>query len=144
MPGDGPSSLRSRDTHRRIGYSRVAAVVSDFYDRVQRHPRLSQPFAAVRDWPAHKAKLTHFWWVALGGRRYADYRYNIGRTHWRVEVDDSLVEAWLALLRATLADHLPPPLAVQWYRRARRMAVAIRAAPDFYGRNAGTGGRRRR
>ncbi|MEJ2344490.1 MAG: group III truncated hemoglobin [Gammaproteobacteria bacterium] len=137
MPGEKPSTLRARSTHARIGHHRVAVVVADFYDRVQRHPQLSQPFATVRDWAAHTAKLTHFWWVALGGRPYQGYRYDIGLTHWRVGVDDSLVEAWLAVLRATLADHLPPPLAVEWHRRARRMAVAVRAAPDFYRRYAG-------
>jgi len=145
MPSDRHrNDVRTRITNERVGHKRLAAVVDDFYDRVQRHRLLSQPFSRVQDWPAHKAKLTHFWWVALGGQRYADYRYDIGRTHWRVGVDDTLVEAWLTVLRETLADHLPPPLAVEWYRRARRMAVAVRAAPDFYRRNPATRSRRRR
>ena len=55
------------DIANQIGLNKVHAVVDDFYDRVQQHPRLAAPFAIVANWPEHKAHLTHSWWVTSEG-----------------------------------------------------------------------------
>lgn len=127
-------NLRARDTHERIGLGRIAAVVDDFYERVRSHPTLAVPFAPVGDWPDHKARLTHFWWIGLGGRAYADYRYDIGRKHAPVGVTPALIDDWLTLFRATLDDHLPRALADAWFIRAQRMGDSLRLLTEFYAR----------
>lgn len=121
-----------RSTHSDIGLSRMRRVVDDFYDRVQRHPTLAEPFGAVADWPTHKARLTHFWWLSLGGDAYAPYAYRVGAKHADVGVTSALVDDWLVLFRTTLDDHLPPPLAQAWFQRARRMGDSIRLLSTFY------------
>lgn len=122
---------RLRDTNQAIGLNTIAAVVDDFYDRIQRHPTLAEPFTRVDDWPEHKERLTHFWWVSLGGNRYRDYQYRVGPIHMSVGVTDALVDDWLALLRATLDDHLEPELADAWYSRAQHMGRSIRMLGSF-------------
>ena len=64
-----------------LGRERVAAVVSDFYDRVRAHPTLARPFAVVHDWPEHKAHIGHFWWVTLGGKPYRSRPYHVAQKH---------------------------------------------------------------
>ncbi|MGA7802153.1 MAG: group III truncated hemoglobin [Gammaproteobacteria bacterium] len=136
MPSQDGAAFR-RQTHERIGHDRVAAVVDDFYERVQAHPALAVPFLMVNDWALHKARLTHFWWVALGGRRYRPDRYDVAGKHLAVGVNDALVDDWLALFDATLRDHLPPELAHAWLERARLMGVSVRQTTAFYARKAG-------
>lgn len=119
-------NLRERNTHEAIGRDTVAAVVDDFYDRVQRHPTLAEPFLRVSDWPEHKARLTHFWWISLGGDAYRDDEYRVGPAHIGMGVPPELVDDWLALFRATLDAHLPPELADPWFDRARNMGRSIR------------------
>src|SRR5688572_7073319 len=70
-----------KDIAEHLGLETVSAVVSDFYDRIQEHPRLAEPFGRVTDWPEHKAHLTHFWWVTLGGQRYRDKPYRVAEKH---------------------------------------------------------------
>lgn len=128
---------RPRQTHARIGRDGIAAVVDDFYDRVQMHPNLAIPFLMVSDWTLHKARLTHFWWMALGGERYRADRYDVAGKHLAVGVSDELVDDWLELFRTTLHEHLPGDLAEAWFHRARLMGVSVRQSADFYRRKAG-------
>lgn len=135
--GPHPSSAR-RTTHNDIGLARIRRVVDDFYDRIQRHPRLSEPFRVVEDWASHKARLTHFWWLSLGGEAYASYEYRVGAKHATVGINDELVDAWLALFRTTLDDHLPEALADAWFQRAARMGDSLRMLGAFYAKRAAT------
>ena len=127
---------RPRTTHRLIGHEMVAAVVDDFYDRIQRHPRLAGPFGIVDDWEDHKARLAHFWWVSLGGAPYADYQYRVGAKHLAVGITTELVDDWLELFHTTLHDNLPPGPAALWFERAQRMGRSLRMLNEFYGSKA--------
>lgn len=118
--------MRERSTHEAIGLDTVAAVVDDFYSRVQAHPTLAEPFRRVEDWPEHKRRLTHFWWISLGGERYRDDQYRVAPLHVPLGITDELVDDWLALFETTLHDHLPPELAEAWMTRARNMGRSIR------------------
>jgi len=67
----------------RIGRDGIAAVVDVFYTRIQGHPSLAGPFGIVEDWPHHKEKLTHFWWVLLGGDPYMEVDYSVPMKHFQ-------------------------------------------------------------
>ena len=82
-----------KDIANEIGLDKVQAVVSDFYDRVRMHPRLAAPFASVEDWPEHKAHLTHFWWVTLGGKRYREKPYRVAEKHALAGFTPALLQA---------------------------------------------------
>lgn len=109
-----------------IGHEHVAAVVDLFYDRIQAHAQLQVPFARVHDWPAHKALLTHFWWVTLGGPRYLTHSYEVARRHEEAGFTPELLSDWLALFRATVQELLPDELAAGWIERAERIGRSLR------------------
>lgn len=111
-----------------IGQERVAAVVDDFYNRIQQHASLAAPFARVHDWTEHKAILTHFWWVTLGGKRYLNYSYAVAHKHEQAGFTPALLVDWLALFRSVIHDHIPEPeLAAGWIERAERIGESLTA-----------------
>ncbi len=130
-PLPNPANARTRDTHRQIGMERIRAVVDDFYNEVQTHPALAETFAVVDDWPEHKAKIAHFWWVSLGGERYRDDEYRVGPVHARNKVREEQVDEWLKLFRTVLEKHLEPELVEAWYARANNMGRSIRMIARF-------------
>jgi hemoglobin len=108
-----------------IGIERVQRVVDDFYDAVQRHPKLREPFGIVDDWSEHKAHLTHFWWVSLGGKPYRSKPYQVAVKHMEAGFTPELLRDWLALFRETLDRQLPKDLADQWYARATNIGRSL-------------------
>lgn len=119
------SAPRLRTTAAEIGLDTVRDVVDDFYNRVQRHPALSVPFSIVDDWNEHKAHLTHFWWVALGGAPYRDKPYNVAMKHMEAGFTPELLIDWLTLFHQTLSDHLAPEQAMQWFARAQNIGRSL-------------------
>lgn len=122
---------RERKTVEAIGHDAIERVVDDFYNRIQQHPTLAAPFRQVEDWPEHKARLTHFWWISLGGKRYRDDQYRVAPVHMSLGITHELVDDWLALFEATLHDHLSDELAEAWLDRARNMGRSIRLLADW-------------
>jgi Truncated hemoglobins len=123
---------RQRDLYAAIGSVKIAAIVDDFYGRVQQHPTLSKPFSIVKDWDEHKRHLAHFWWISLGGPTYRPDKYRVADKHVPLGITAELVDDWLALFQATLRDHLPDELVEPWLVRARSMGESIRLMADFY------------
>lgn len=122
-----------KDVAQVIGLAEVQAVVDDFYDRIQHHPTLAGPFAVVTDWQEHKAHLTHFWWVTLGGKPYRERPYNIAEKHEASGFTTPLLKDWLALFERTLDDHLPPEMAQLWLRRAVRIGASLQLMHEHIG-----------
>lgn len=114
-----------RDIAEAVGHDRVAAVVDRFYDRIQQHPSLAQPFLRVQDWPEHKALLTHFWWATLGGQRYLQHNYEVPRKHAEAGFTPELLTEWLALFAEVVEAELPPELAEGWLARARNIGQSL-------------------
>jgi hemoglobin len=120
-----------RDIANEIGHEKVNQVVSDFYDRVQGHPTLAEPFAIVTDWPEHKEHLTHFWWVALGGSRYREKPYRVAEKHALAGFTPALLRDWLALFRKTLHAHLAPDHSAEWFARAENIGRSLVLMHEF-------------
>jgi hemoglobin len=114
-----------QDIADQIGQARVAAVVDAFYSQVQHHSTLAAPFAVVDNWPGHKAILTHFWWVSLGGKRYSQYPYAVARKHIEAGFTTALLADWLALFAEVISAELPPDLAAGWLERARKIGESL-------------------
>lgn len=112
--------------------AQIAAVVDAFYDRVQADPSLSVPFAVVKDWPKHKAIISHFWWMTLGGERYMDYAYNVAPKHREVGFTPDLLDAnWLPLFEQTMRELLPTELADIWMAQAKRIGGSLKLHFEF-------------
>jgi len=120
-----------QDIAHRIGLEKIEAVIGDFYDRVQRHETLSVPFGIVHDWAGHKAHLSHFWWVNLGGRAYREQPYRVAERHATAGFTPELLVDWLELFHDTLTTHLSPDLAEHWYARAARIGRSLELMHEF-------------
>lgn len=114
-----------------IGRDRIAYVVDVFYDRIRQHPCLAEPFEIVEDWPAHKAKMAHFWWVSLGGRAYSSYRYEVVPKHAAIGVKPAWVDDWLDLFETTIRESVSGEAAELWVFRARRMGDSLRLVDEY-------------
>jgi hemoglobin len=114
-----------------IGLDTMSKVISDFYDAVQLHPKLREPFGIVEDWTEHKAHITHFWWTTLGGKPYRDRPYQVAVKHAEAGFTPELLVDWLALFRETLDRHLPKELADQWYARAAHIGRSLVLMHEF-------------
>ena len=104
----------------------IRAVVDDFYNRIQQHPTLSEPFSVVGDWDLHKERLIHYWWTVMGGQHYRDFSYALGDKHEPVGISNALVDDWLALFHQTMLDHIAPELAERWMRLASGIGESLR------------------
>lgn len=109
----------------RIGLAAIREVVDRFYERIQCDPVLASRFATVADWDTHKARLTHFWWVALGGPAYAPYRYRVVEKHRDIGVTRVEIERWLEIFSECVQTQLPESLATCWLHRARAMGASL-------------------
>ncbi|AEK57966.1 MULTISPECIES: group III truncated hemoglobin [Acidithiobacillus] len=110
----------------KIGLPTIRAVVDDFYERIQHHPTLAEPFSVVADWDLHKERLTHYWWTVMGGLPYRDFRYALGDKHAPLGLSNALVDDWLALFQETMTDHLEPDLARRWQGMAQGIGESLR------------------
>lgn len=123
---DGQRATRTlRPEAKYIGLAAIRDVVSAFYTQARRDPVLGPRFATVRDWVDHEARLTHFWWVALGGRAYAAYRYRVVERHRTAGVTEDDLQRWFTLFGTCVRQRLPGPYAELWLRRARAMGRVL-------------------
>ena len=110
---------------------RIAALVEDFYGRVQGDDLLGPVFAAhVQSWDVHLARMTTFWGSIM--RAETGYQSSEKGTplqiHARLaEIDPRHFARWLSLFDTTTSDHFPEWAAQNIMRRARRMAVTLSA-----------------
>lgn len=122
-----PSRSRAyRQLHVTLGKEGIQAVVNSFYDLIKEHPSLGGYFSEVKDWDELKARISHFWWIDLGGERYREDIYNPHAVHRHLKIPPILIDDWLLLFSSNLYQHLPKELADTWLARATKMAEWIR------------------
>jgi hemoglobin len=98
----------------------VAALVRDFYNRVDRDPLLRPMFrAVVPDWDEHLQIVTDFWSAALLGT--ARYNGCVMGAHGRLRMSPDHFERWMTLFRNAVAVTLPAAAA----ERALAIAEAM-------------------
>ncbi|MEJ2479851.1 MAG: group III truncated hemoglobin [Acidihalobacter sp.] len=108
-----------------IGMGNIRRVVDEFYERVREDPVLGPRFEGVADWSEHKARIAHFWWLALGGAAYESFRYRVVQTHRIIDVQGVEIEHWLRIFADCVRSSLSGPLAEAWLHRARAMGRSL-------------------
>lgn len=113
-------------------HAQLRALIDAFYDRVRADAALGPIFAAhVTDWEAHSERLTDFWSsLMLGSGRYKGNPLAMHQP-FAGALDVALFERWLALWTITTAEHFPLDLAVEFQRKARRVAESLKAGLLF-------------
>jgi hemoglobin len=114
-----------------ITHERIHAVVEAFYKKVAVHPELSEPFSTVEDWSFHIEKLTHFWWIRLGGDAYMDVGYNPVKKHFERGMNETNLKAWLNLFHETLLEKLNGAQAQEWGLIAATMGKNLLAKNEM-------------
>lgn len=109
----------------RITLAEIHAVVDRFYTQVATDDLLQVPFSTVDDWPHHIKKMTHFWWMRLGGAPYMRERYNPVEKHFRAGFNEEFLARWLGLFRKTQEDILQPQQIGLWMGWAERMGQML-------------------
>jgi hemoglobin len=109
----------------KLSFSDIQRVVDQFYTRVAVDPMLAEPFGSVKDWPHHVERLTHFWWIRLGGRPYLSGVYNPVEKHFNAGFNLPLLQRWLALFQETQEKLLTETQAMLWMEIAQAMGQAL-------------------
>jgi hemoglobin len=99
----------------------IRAVVDEFYRRARRDDRLGVVFEThVEEWATHLDRMVDFWSAALlRSGRYAGRPVERHRTI--EELSAAHFDRWVDLFEATVRDLCPPPQAMAFLVRARRM-----------------------
>ena len=110
----------------------IFKVVDTFYTRVQEDSLLKVPFQSVHDWPEHIQRLTHFWWIRLGGRSYMNVSYNPVLKHFEAGFNAEFLKRWLELFHQTLKENLREDQANLWILISEKMGQALTMKNEFY------------
>ncbi len=113
-------------------HGEIFKVVDDFYNRIQRDPVLQVPFQSVHDWPEHIDRITHFWWIRMGGQPYQFSEYNPVPKHYFAGFNRELLKRWLGIFNDTLKDNLTPSQAVLWLLIAETIGRTLTAKNDLF------------
>jgi hemoglobin len=100
-------------------------VVDGFYNKVAVDPLLKVPFSSVHDWPEHIARLTHFWWIRLGGKPYMFTHYNPIQKHFYAGFNETFLERWLSLFHETMREHLKEEQVQVWKAISENMGRVL-------------------
>ena len=110
----------------------IYKVVDQFYTKIQEHGLLKVPFQSVHDWPEHIRRLTHFWWIRLGGDPYMAQPYNPVEKHYHAGFTRELLAHWLMLFHETLESLLTQKQADLWGEYANHMGQALASKDEYY------------
>lgn len=96
-------------------------VVDAFYNQVAVDPILKEPFKSVHDWPEHIERLTHFWWIRLGGEPYMFTHYNPIAKHYHAGFNRHFLTRWLELFHQVIDEKLNQEQAQVWKNLSQHM-----------------------
>jgi len=116
----------------RLTFNDIHSVVDTFYGRIAVDPILQVPFRTVKDWPHHVVRLTHFWWIRLGGRPYLPGMYNPVEKHFIAGFNPPLLRRWLAIFKKTIEEKLTPEQAILWVEISEHMGAALSMKNESY------------
>jgi hemoglobin len=104
-----------------IGLYRIAMVVDQFYGQIQARASVEEPFDVVGDWGAHRARLTYFWWVALGGKGLHVVDLDVVARQAQAGISAEHFEDWMTLFRQVALPVIGKELTTAWMERAERL-----------------------
>jgi hemoglobin len=114
----------------RLDEAAIALMVERFYGRARKDEVLGPVFeAAVKDWPAHFARLEDFWSSVLltTGR----YKGNPFSAHLNKGIEPDFFDRWLALWRETAQELFEPDVAGRFIHKAERIGESLSTGMFF-------------
>jgi hemoglobin len=108
-----------------IGLCRVATVVDRFYDELSDRSDLTEPFRKVGGWQQHKARMTYFWWVALGGNPGSEEHLKMIDRQRRDGFNSKSLDAWMRLFSDVVFANVDQVLAEAWMEQAEYLKAIL-------------------
>jgi truncated hemoglobin YjbI len=101
-------------------------LVRAFYDAARKDPLIGPVFGgAVADWDHHYEVVHNFWSKALlDTTRYSGFPFTV---HIPLKLKSEHFDRWLAIFRATAAEHLPPEAARRAILKVEHMSTCFQA-----------------
>jgi hemoglobin len=115
-----------------IGLCRIATVVNHFYAQTRTQPILVEPFGVAGTWGDQRARLTYFWWVALGGRPLHAVDFNLVPKHVPAHVNSDQFKGWMSLFRQVALPIIGEELTRAWMEKAERLGRRLLVIDDDY------------
>ncbi len=112
-------------------FEQVFSVVDTFYQRIQIDEILKVPFQSVHDWPEHIDRITHFWWIRLGGTPYLFTTYNPVQKHFEAGFNKELLERWLSIFKSVQEEKLNQQQVAVWSFIAERIGQGLTIRNDM-------------
>lgn len=117
-----------------FSHGEIFRVVDEFYTRIQNDPVLKVPFQSVHDWPEHIERLTHFWWIRLGGKPYLFSHYSPVAKHFFAGFNEEFLARWLDIFRETLRANLDSAQSTLWGEIAGNIGNVLSIKNEMFGR----------
>lgn len=112
---------QSKDLAHEIGLYRIALVVEALQEQTKTDPAFARLFHVRGSEDDQKARLTYFWWVALGGNKLSDLDWKVIRENAQTGVSPSVLSDWLELFRKTALPIVGAESTGAWMLRAAQL-----------------------
>ena len=119
-----------------IGLCKIAIVVDRLCEEMKANPQIVHPFQITGDWGENRARITYFWWVALGGTPVERLKVDVDLRHDKPGKDAEELREWVELFRRAADTVVKPELAEAWMLNVLHMGHAIEVKDaELAGRN---------
>ncbi|MGB2623135.1 MAG: hypothetical protein WA857_18975 [Candidatus Acidiferrum sp.] len=115
------SFRRSKNLAHEIGLDCIALVVDALHEQMKTRPEFARLFNVSGTDGDQNARLTYFWWVALGGNKLSDLEWKVIRENAQVGVSPSVLRDWLELFRKTALPIIGAESTGAWMLRAAQL-----------------------
>jgi hemoglobin len=115
---------QSRVLAHEIGLCRIAMVVDKFCREMETRTVLREHFGTGGDWGSYRARLTHFWWVALGGKGLRTVSFDM------FPIEAELSGDWIILFRQAALSIVGKELTEAWMREVEQLGRRLRIANE--------------
>jgi len=107
-------------------YKEIENVVSAFYEKVIKHPKLAHFFEHIDDFAEHEKRIIDFWWISMGGSLEQPPKIDMIGKHFPLGIKQEDLEMWLALFSETLGEQLDDNKAVFWMDKVMTIAARLK------------------
>jgi truncated hemoglobin YjbI len=112
---------QSKDLAHEIGLYHIALVVEALHEQTKIDPAFARLFNVGGSECDQKARLTYFWWAALGSNKLSDLDWKVIRENAQTGVSPSVFRDWLELFRKTALPIIGAESTGAWMLRAAQL-----------------------
>jgi truncated hemoglobin YjbI len=126
------SAQLNRNLAHEIGLCRIALIVDRFKERVPSHPQTDELFGVPGNWGDHRARLTYFWWVLLGGKRLKTVEFAAIPKPIRDRLAPAVLDEWIGVFRDAAVPVIGEDLTRAWIQKVQRLSRQLLSENVYY------------